>query len=169
MYPFSSHAKWYTRVVVLTAAAVIGVAGTNYACSRFRTAKLNDQLVEATSAGDNKAVSQLLSLGADPNARSAPPYLEADTIRARHGRYTALQIAITSRHLETTMLLLHAGANPLLLAADGRTALDFAKMVRDRRLIDVVAGNASRDLAQMKTNESTFLNRTGRSDAPSAH
>jgi ankyrin repeat protein len=77
-----------------------------------------ERLCQAAEAGDTAAVARLLAAGADPNASMAALNEVGQVVQA-----TALCVVAGRGRLEDARLLLDAGADPSLAAANGGTPL----------------------------------------------
>lgn len=81
-----------------------------------------DQLIDACSEGDLKAVKELLNNGADANVKV--------------GGFTPLVIAVKNEDVRLVELLLHMGANPDIKDGKGNVPLLLAAMSSNVKICD---------------------------------
>jgi ankyrin repeat protein len=109
--------KGYFILLMLFSISVI-----SYSCT---DSELNAKLLDAASKGNRLKVKVLIEEGADLNAKDNQLGL------------TALIVASQKGHTETVKVLIEEGADLNMKNNDNRTALDYAKLTGNKKIVNL--------------------------------
>ena len=120
----------FRRAVIGAVTGIVAVGGYLYVRTNNDRAHVSAQLVIEAQAGNSDIVKDLMSRGADVNAKSADGT-------------SAIALAAEKKHYDVVLVLLSEGADPHFGERVGRSAIQLADDPSIRRRL--IAGSKNKD------------------------